>query len=115
MKYTELEQIICKNKRTNKDTHTESYLYFLDSIRFVADYLEEDQITVIRKAYANSRVREYSTVRSMLICLMLKRGFGVKQIGRILNRDHTTIIHYRDALVLNPFNRDLKDFIKKLV
>jgi hypothetical protein len=46
---------------------------------------------------------------------MMLRGFGICEIARVLIKNHTTIIHHRDALILNPYNHDLKTFIQNLV
>lgn len=46
----------------------------------------------------NSRRREYVTVR-MIACYQLrKEGVLLSDIGRIFNRDHSTIVYYEDRM-----------------
>lgn len=117
MNYVELEQrFLFTKKRTNTaERIIESYLCFLDSTQVVAQFLGQDQLTIVRQVYSKLRKREYTITRSMVICLMMLRGFSICEIARVLSKDHTTIIHHRDALILNPYNNALKSFIQNIV
>lgn len=117
MNYTQLEQrfLHTKKRTTTGERIIESYLCFLDSTQVVAQFLGQDQLTIVRQVYSRVRKKEYTITRSMVICLMMLRGFGICEIARVLIKNHTTIIHHRDALILNPYNHDLKTFIQNLV
>ena len=54
-----------------------------------------EQVTGINaiRLIAKSRIRKYSDTRAMVVTILREYGFTFMEIGKILNRHYTSIIH----------------------
>ena len=59
---------------------------------------------------SSTRSAEMVKIRKAIIRIAIDKGRGVAEIGRALNRDHTTILHHLDEI-----NRNCPKSVRKLV
>ena len=111
MKYEELEKRVFAFTPMSEP---EKYQKMSDAILLTAEYTGRKANDIVKAVYSRHRSRENVSVKSMLITVLLAQNIGVSHIAKMLHLDRTTIIHHRDNIILNPFNKELKPFIQQL-
>lgn len=85
---------------------------------------QEDIVNAVLNYYSvslenlksKSRKRKYVRPRHVLFYLLYSAGLTTEDIGRIFNRDHSTVIHGRDVVIneIETFNKGEQELIKIL-
>ena len=60
----------------------------------LAELLDVDPDTVLSIVRSRSRTKPFVVVRVFLARLLYKEGWTQERIGELMDRDHSTIVHY---------------------
>lgn len=68
-------------------------------LRFITDKLLPHFFLTDHELYSKSRLSHIVDARMIIIYLALKTGkYTLKKIGKVFNKDHSTIIYYREKV-----------------